>query len=520
MKIKRALISVSDKTGLDKIVSCLDRFGVEIISTGGTAKAIRAMGIKVKDVSKVTGFPEIMDGRVKTLHPMVHGSLLARRDKKDHMQKAGELGIKMTDMVIVNLYPFEQTVKKQNVSHGQVIENIDIGGPSMIRSAAKNYKYVAVVTEPLQYEAIIGELNKNKGSISSDTLRYLGAEAFRKTKNYDSAISQYFDKISGGGKHGLPDGSLDISCRKITGLRYGENPHQKAAYYAKKSTNSTSLLGFNKLQGKELSFNNIMDINAAVEIITDFKEPAVSVIKHTNPCGAATHKNIEIAFLNALDSDKLSAFGGIIALNRKVNEKLAKSILKETGFIECIAAPSFDKRAASLFKSKKNLRLLQTGDLKNYKRNRLEIKQVNEGFLIQEKDLLSIKKADVKVVTRKKPLNNQMESLLFGWKIVKHVKSNAIVLSKGTKTVGIGAGQMSRVDAVIIAARKAQKKAKGSTLASDAFFPKPDSIKEAHKIGVEAIIQPGGSIKDDQVIAACNKYGISMVFTGIRHFKH
>lgn len=532
VKIKRALISVSDKSGIENLVKTLDGFGVEILSTGGTAKKIKDLGIPVKDVSEYTGFPEMMDGRVKTLHPKIHGGLLALRDNESHMGQAREHSIEMIDMVVVNLYPFEKTVAKPDVTLEEAIENIDIGGPSMLRSAAKNHRSVAIVTNPESYPVIIAELKKNKGSLSGSTLKGLAVEVFRRTSEYDNAIYRYLANHPGlladilprmeaasSAKEGFPE-SMNLLFKKAQDLRYGENPHQKAAFYKDPSSGEPGISNAKQLQGKELSFNNILDLNAAIEIVKDFTEPAASVIKHTNPCGAAVADSLPKAYVDALDCDRLSAFGSIVGFNGAVDGKLAEAVMKNADFVECIIAPSFDGEAREIFSNKKNLRLLEVPGFKKTGKNELDYKKVVGGLLVQDMDLKVLNESDLKTVTKKKPTKEEIKSLLFAWIIVKHVKSNAIVLCQGTKTVGIGAGQMSRVDSVIIACRKAGDRVRGSLLASDAFFPKPDAIEAAHKAGIKAIIQPGGSKGDEAIIEACDKYGISMVFTGARHFKH
>ena len=526
VKIKRALISVSDKTGIEDLAKTLNKFGVQILSTGGTAKKIKDLGISVKDVSQYTGFPEMMDGRVKTLHPKIHGGLLALRQNKEHMQIAEKHGIGMIDMVVVNLYPFEKTVEKPGVALEEAIENIDIGGPSMLRSAAKNYKSVAVVTNPVKYPDIIKELEKNNGSLSEETLKELSVEVFRRTSEYDSAIYNYLNVTKDVGR-GTKDDSTDsfpkklsLNFKKAQSLRYGENPHQKAAFYKDPSSGESGISNARQLQGKELSFNNILDLNAAIEIVKDFERPAASVIKHTNPCGAAVRDTLSRAYIDALECDRLSAFGSIVGFNGPVDKGLAEVVMKEADFVECIIAPAFHNDAKEIFSKKKNLRLLEVPGFKKTSQHEMDYKKIVGGLLVQDTDLKVLQKSDFKIPTKRKPSKDEMESLLFGWKIVKHVKSNAIVLSNGTKTVGIGAGQMSRVDSVIIACRKAGRKSRGSVMASDAFFPKPDAITQARKAGIKSIIQPGGSKGDEQIIAACNKYGIAMVFTGTRHFKH
>ena len=515
VKVKRALISVSDKSGIEELAKTLNEFGVEILSTGGTAKKIKDLGIPVKDVSEYTGFPEMMDGRVKTLHPKIHGGLLALRDDKSHMEVAKKHGIDMIDMVVVNLYPFEKTVAKEGVTLEEAIENIDIGGPSMLRSAAKNHRSVAVVTNPASYPDIIKELKENGGLLSEETLKNLAVEVFRRTAEYDQAIYNYLVQ-----NEKCFSDTLNLSFAKVQDLRYGENPHQQAAFYKDPKAQEAGISSARQLQGKELSFNNIIDMNAAIEIVKEFDRPAASLIKHTNPCGAAVADYLAQAYLDALECDRLSAFGSIVGFNGPVDKKLAEAVMKEADFVECIIAPSFEDEAKEIFARKKNLRLLEVPAFKKTSSKEMDYKKVVGGLLVQDMDLKVVTEGELKTVTKTAPTKSQVQSLLFGWKIVKHVKSNAIVLSQGTRTVGIGAGQMSRVDSVIIACRKAGEKTKGATLASDAFFPKPDAIEQAHKAGIKAIIQPGGSKGDAEIIASCNKYGISMLFTGFRHFKH
>lgn len=517
VKIKRALISVSDKTGILDLAQELNRLGVEILSTGGTAKLLRENNIPVKEVSEYTGFPEMLDGRVKTLHPKIHAGLLALRNNPNHMRSLKENNIGLIDMVVVNLYPFEKTIQKPAVSLEEVIENIDIGGPSMLRSTAKNHRDVVVVCNPKRYPQIITELRKNKGSINKDLMAELAIEVFALTSHYDGIIHNYLKNYFKGKKESpeFPQ-ELTLNFEKLQELRYGENPHQKAAFYKEKGK-IKGLINLRQLQGKELSFNNILDLNSAIELVKEFENPAVVIVKHNNPCGVAEDKTLDKAFLSAWKCDPLSAFGGIVALNREMDLPTAKVIAK-SGFLECIIAPGFDKEAQDLFKDKKNLRLLELKDLEPI--DEPEFKRVSGGLLLQDKDLVTLDRNNLKIVTKKQPSKKEIESLIFGWKVAKHVKSNAIVLTQGTKTVGIGAGQMSRVDAVIIAKRKAAKLSKNSCLASDAFFPKADAILEAAKSKVKAIIQPGGSLSDKEIIKACDKYKISMVFTGIRHFKH
>jgi phosphoribosylaminoimidazolecarboxamide formyltransferase / IMP cyclohydrolase len=533
-KIRRALISVSDKTGLEELVKVLSELKVEILSTGGTSKLIAGMGVAVKSVSDHTGFPEMLDGRVKTLHPKIHGGLLAIRDKKEHMDQIKKHDIGLIDMVVVNLYPFEKTIAQPEVKLEEAIENIDIGGPSMLRSAAKNSRDVVVVCNPERYKDVIAELKKNDGAISSELHFKLGVEVFEKTSKYDAAIYNYLKNKIGAqdtllrqgyeGQAGhkaqdteFPD-ALELKFEKVQSLRYGENPHQKASFYKDKNVNAVGISNAKQLHGKELSFNNIIDLDAALEIVKEFKEPAASVIKHTNPCGAAINKTLADAYNDALDSDRLSAFGSIVGLNREVDLKTAEAIIS-AGFTECIIAPSYEKKALDILMNKKNLRLIEVGGLKGIEKD-YDLKKVVGGLLMQDRDTFRIEEKDLKVVTKKKPEKEEIISLLFGWKIVKHVRSNAIVLSYGTKTVGIGAGQMSRVDSMVIAIMKSNGRSIGSTCASDAFFPKEDAIEAAKKAGITSIIQPGGSIRDEYVIKACDDAGISMVFTGARHFKH
>jgi phosphoribosylaminoimidazolecarboxamide formyltransferase/IMP cyclohydrolase len=514
VKIKRALISVSDKSGLDGLVKTLKKHGVEILSTGGTAKMIRDLGVPARDVSEHTGFPEMLDGRVKTLHPKVHGGLLALRENREHMETVKKHDIGLIDMVVVNLYPFEKTVAKPGVRLEEAIENIDIGGPSMLRSAAKNHRSVCVVCDPADYGRIIDEMEKNSGSVSEPLLVELGKKVFARTSAYDAAIYRYLIGEE------FPQ-NLNLSYKKLQDLRYGVNPHQKAAFYRDESVDEPSVSNAVQLHGKELSFNNIIDLNAALEIVKEFDEPAATIIKHTNPCGTATAKTLSKAYIDALDCDRLSAFGSIVGFNRPVDGELADTILKEADFVECIIAPSYEAKALEALKAKKNLRLLE---VKNFGAKVMkfdkDMKKVVGGMLVQDRDTARVKEPDLKVVTKLKPTKEQLASLMFGWVVTKHVKSNAIVMCQGTRTVGVGAGQMSRVVSVQIAAEKAGDRSRNSTLASDAFFPKEDGIEQAAKAGVKAIIQPGGSIRDKEVIEMADKLGIAMVFTGIRHFKH
>jgi len=518
IKIKNAVISVYDKTGLVELAKSLDEMGVSIYSTGGTAKTLENVGIPVIKIAEYTGFPEILDGRVKSLHPKIHGGILARRDNENHIVQLKENSISPFDMVIINLYPFEKIIKKEGVSTEEAIENIDIGGPSMLRSAAKNYPFVCVIPDPGFYEIVLAEL-KIKGSISFETRKRLAMAVFEKTAYYDSLISGYFHNVivaKGAGKY--PD-TVSVYFKKKQELRYGENPHQSAVFYTSPEINVTGVSTANKLHGKELSFNNILDIESAAEIVKEFDKPACSVIKHTNPCGAAASTTLKQAFLDAWDGDPVSAFGSIIGFNRILDKPTSEEIIK-AGFVECIIAPWYEADALNMLKEKKNLRVLETGKMCRKEVYDYDMKRVIGGILIQERDLDDFKIEDLKVVTDKKVSDDELKSLLFAWKVVKHVKSNAIVLAQGTKTVGVGAGQMSRVDAAFMAFSKAKDRTRGSVLASDAFFPEPDAVQLAAENDITAIIQPGGSVKDEEVIKACNDAGIGMVFTGFRHFKH
>jgi phosphoribosylaminoimidazolecarboxamide formyltransferase / IMP cyclohydrolase len=521
IKIKRALISVSDKTGIAEFAKELAAMGVEILSTGGTAKLLREQSIPVKEVSAYTGFPEMLDGRVKTLHPMIHGGLLALRDNPDHMQQIQKHGIGLIDMVVVNLYPFERTIQKPGVSIEEAIENIDIGGPSMLRSAAKNHASVAVICNPAHYSKVIKEMKASSGSVSVRTMQELGIEVYRVTSQYDQAIHTYLNSRVLEGETPaaarLPK-EITLHFTKLQDLRYGENPHQAAAWY-RDSSSVSGLAEMKQLWGKELSFNNILDVNSAVALVREFSLPAVAFIKHNNPCGCAENKSLLKAFQDAWQCDTLSAFGGIVAINRKVDAALAKRIAK-CGFLECIVCPEFSFDALEVLKEKKNVRLLELPSLAVAQKPGFDYKKVAGGLLLQDEDSQTYLESSLKVVTRKKPTKAQMASLLFAWKVAKHVKSNAIVLAQGTKTVGIGAGQMSRVDSVFISTKKAGRSGTGAVLASDAFFPKEDAVSLAAKYKVKAIIQPGGSIADELIIKTADKHKIPMVLTGMRHFRH
>jgi phosphoribosylaminoimidazolecarboxamide formyltransferase/IMP cyclohydrolase len=516
--VKLALVSVSDKTGLVDFVRGLHEMGVEIISTGGTKRTIAEAGIPVKDISEYTGFPEMMDGRVKTLHPKVHGGLLALRDNPEHMAIAGEHHIRMIDMVVVNLYPFEATVAKPDVTLEDAIENIDIGGPSMVRSAAKNYRSVAIVTNPARYAQVLDEMRANNGAVTDRTRAELAVEAYTLTSGYDTAISTWLRKNMLK-EEGMP-GVHTVRGVKQQDVRYGENPHQQAAFYRLGNTAPYGLAAAKILQGKELSFNNYLDLEAVLSGVREFDEPTAYIVKHTSPCGVASNPELSLAYYEALECDPLSAFGGIVGFNREVDANTAQSLLDgmaRYGFLECILAPAFSEEAKAALAVKKNLRLVEVPDLTA--QDPFDFKRVTGGFVMQELDQDTVP-AELKVVTKVAPTADQMTSLLWAWRVVKTTKSNAIVYARGTHTVGIGGGVYSRVDANKIAAAKAGDRAQGSVLASDAFFPQPDNITVAHEAGVVAIIQPGGSIKDQEVVDMCDQLGIAMVVTGVRHFKH
>jgi len=535
-KVKRALVSVSDKTAVVEFAQALTRMGVEIISTGGTARALREAGVKVIGIEEVTGFPEMMNGRVKTLHPKIHGGLLALRDNDEHVQAMRDNDIAGIELVCVNLYPFEQTVAKPDCTLEEAIENIDIGGPSMVRSAAKNHKFVAIVTNPNQYDTILAEMKENDGCVSDATRSELARKAYALTASYDSAISAYLAEKAG---ETFPE-NLTIALKRGEELRYGENPHQKAAYY-RLTNNSGEPCVANARQlegGKKISFNNLMDTNAAFELAKEFDTPAAVVVKHMNPCGVAVDENIVEAYRKAYSADVVSAFGGILAFNRKVTEELADAIAesysrwgKELGasgfFAEVIIAPKFDPAAVELIRTRKrwgreDVRLLETGAIDRGKINNREYdaRCIVGGILTQERDLVGWEADQIKVVTKRQPSKQEMADLQIAWTVVKHVKSNTIVLAQDNAVVGVGAGQMNRVDSGMLAIRQAKEKAKGSAMASDAFFPFPDNVTQAAKAGITAIVQPGGSKQDQLSIDECDKNDIAMIFTGKRHFKH
>ncbi|MFW5985195.1 MAG: bifunctional phosphoribosylaminoimidazolecarboxamide formyltransferase/IMP cyclohydrolase [Halanaerobiaceae bacterium] len=519
---RRALVSVSDKTGIVDFVEGLVDLDYEIISTGGTAQKLRAGGIDVIDVSEVTQFPEMMDGRVKTLHPKIHGGLLALRDNEQHMEELDEQKIVPIDMVVVNLYPFAETINQEDVTLAEALENIDIGGPSMIRSAAKNFRDVAVVTEPDDYSSILTIMRENEGELPLEEKQNLAVKAFQKTAGYDQMIYDYLSTRDKKEKEGgLPDNFV-LNVDKKMDLRYGENPHQKAAFYVDSRITEPSVTNAEKLHGKELSFNNINDTDGALELIKEFREPTAAVIKHTNPCGLATAENIHDAYVQAHAGDPMSAFGSIVALNRPVDVETAEEIAGPDKFVEVVIAPDYEQGAVDILAERwDSVRLLKTGDLQRESvRDEYEIKKVTGGLLVQDRNDLIYNEKDLEVVTDSKPDTAQMEDLLFAWTAVKHVKSNSIVMARNKALVGVGAGQMSRVDAMIIAGRKAGERTAGAVVASDAFFPFRDAIDKAAENQIEAIIQPGGSIRDDEVIEAANEHGIAMVMTGNRHFKH
>jgi phosphoribosylaminoimidazolecarboxamide formyltransferase / IMP cyclohydrolase len=509
----RALISVSDKTGIVSLARRLSALGVTLISTGGTYKVLKENGIPVTAIDEVTQFPEMLDGRVKTLHPKIHGGLLALRQDPEHMATCVTHGIEMIDFVIVNLYPFKATIQKPNVTLDEAIENIDIGGPSMIRSAAKNYQSVAVIVNPDRYDAVLTELEENHGKLSQETRNHLCAEAFMHTAQYDALIASYLSKVLVGSE-GMPE-LLSPALEKVSELRYGENPHQKAAFY--RISMLHGLPEMEQLHGKELSYNNWIDIEAAWQIAQDFELPGAAIIKHTNPCGAAVGDSLSEAYALAYAADPTSAFGSIIGLNRQVDEATAKQI-SET-FVEVVVAPGYDDEALEILTKKTAIRLLKCPHF-DVPEPSPRYRYVAGGFLVQEPDLYRVTAASVTIPTKVKPTKEQLNDAIFGMTLVKHVKSNAIVVVKNGQSLGIGAGQMSRIESVEIALRKSGNQVKGAVLASDAFFPFQDSVEMAYKAGISAIIQPGGSKRDQESIDFCDRVGIPMIFTGIRHFKH
>lgn len=512
--IKRAIISVSDKTGIVDFAKELTKLGVEIISTGGTAKALEAAGVKVIGISDITGFPECLDGRVKTLHPKVHAGILAMRDNEQHMNTLKELNIETIDMVVINLYPFKQTILKPDVVLEDAIENIDIGGPTMIRAAAKNYKDVTVVVDPEDYVSILEEIKAN-GDVKAETKFKLAYKVFDHTSQYDTLIASYLRKQLE--LEGMPE-NFTMTFEKAQDLRYGENPHQNAIFYKEIGSNPGSVVEAKQINGKELSFNNINDVNGAIELLKEFPdEPTIVAVKHTNPCGVASASTIFEAYQRAYEADPVSIFGGIVASNKEIDKETAEEIAKI--FLEIVIAPSFTEEAKEVLCKKKNLRVLELPSIMS-KENGITMKKVQGGLLVQELDNAIFNKEELKVVTKSQPSDSEMEDLLFAWKIVKHTKSNAIVIAKNKQTIGVGPGQTNRIWAAKHAIEQGGDKVKGAVMASDAFFPFGDCAEAAADAGIVSIIQPGGSIRDAESIEVCDNRGISMLFTGMRHFKH
>jgi len=513
--IKRALISVSDKTGITDFAKELEKRGIEIISTGGTAKELKDAGVRVINVSDITGFPECLDGRVKTLHPKIHAGLLAVRSNEQHMRQLREMNIDPIDMVVINLYPFKQTILKDHVELEEAIENIDIGGPTMLRAAAKNYQDVVVIVDPSDYAEVLREMDE-LGDVSLKTKFRLAYKVFELTSHYDTLISKYMkDKIE---EEFFPN-TLTLTFEKVQDMRYGENPHQKAVFYKEVGANTGLITSAKQLHGKELSYNNINDANGALELLKEFDEPTVVAVKHANPCGVASGASIYEAYIKAYEADPVSIFGGIIAANREIDERTAEEINKT--FVEIVIAPSYTKEAFNILSKKKNIRIMQLDDISaRIPENTYDMKKVAGGLLVQTYNNRLINMDEMQYVTEKKPTREEMEDLIFAMKVVKHSKSNGIALARNKQTLGVGPGQTNRIMAAKIAIEYAGERAKGAVMASDAFFPFPDCVEAAAKAGITAIIQPGGSIKDQESIDACNKYGIAMIFTGLRHFKH
>jgi phosphoribosylaminoimidazolecarboxamide formyltransferase/IMP cyclohydrolase len=509
-KIERALISVTDKTGVAGFARGLAGFGVEIISTGGTSRILKDAGLAVRDISEVTGFPEMLDGRLKTIHPKIAGGILAMRDNAGHRASLAAEGIQTIDMVVVNLYEFEKAAAKKDAGIEELIENIDIGGPTLIRAAAKNFHDVAVVVSAADYDGLLAEMRENAGALGRATRWRLAQKAFALTAAYDTAISRRLALIDGQPAE-LP-AFLDIRAARVMPLRYGENPHQEAALYA---TGRGGIAGAEQLHGKELSYNNLVDLDAAWQLVSEFEQPASAIIKHTNPCGCAQQETLAESYCKAFECDPVSAFGGVLAFNRAVDDETAQEIAKT--FIEAIVAPDYAEGALAILRAKKNLRLLKPGAGVT---DELVVKSIAGGYLAQTPDLHRLDRTQTQVKTGRAPSEQEWRALLFGWKVAKHVKSNAIVYARPGQTVAVGAGQMSRVDSVKIGAMKAALPLGGTVVASDAFFPFPDGVEEAARHGVTAVIQPGGSVRDDEVIAAANRLGLAMVFTGVRHFRH
>jgi phosphoribosylaminoimidazolecarboxamide formyltransferase / IMP cyclohydrolase len=521
--IQRALVSVFDKTGLVDFAQALARAGVEIVSTGGTAKLLRDAGLTVRDVADLTGWPEMLGGRVKTLHPKVHGGILFRRGRADDREQTVKHGIAPVDLVVVNLYPFEATAARPDLTVDELIENIDIGGPAMVRSASKNFESVAVVTDPADYLPLAKELAE-RGDWSLETRLNLARKAFATTARYDGLITSELERLSVSdgkvvlrGKPELP-ARLNLSLERHSTMRYGENPHQRAALYIPAGQKASGLAGAHQLQGKELSYNNLVDLDAAWRLTQEFAKPAAVIVKHNNPCGTAEQATLPEAYRQALACDPVSAFGGVMAFNRPLDGETAAEVGKL--FAECIVAPGYDAAARAALAGKKNLRLMEIGADEPAADVRFELKRISGGVLVQEPDVRSLSESELKVVTKRAPSREELDSLLFAWKVAKHVKSNAIVFAVAGRTLGVGAGQMSRVDSVKIAVMKAQQSLTGSVVGSDAFFPFPDGVEEAAKAGATAVIQPGGSVRDADVIAAADRLNMAMVFTGVRHFRH
>lgn len=510
--LKRALISVSDKTGVVEFTKELIELGFEILSTGGTKKALEENGVPVKAVDEVTGFPEILEGRVKTLHPFIHGGLLAKHGEASHAKQLEEQGIEPIHLVCVNLYPFQQTIAKPDVTAEDAIENIDIGGPTMLRASAKNHEYVTVVVDSNDYATVIEEL-KASGDVSLATRRKLGAKVFRHTAAYDALIAEYMTDLAGEEE---PE-NLTVTYELTQTLRYGENPHQHAAFYKRPLGSEFSIAYAEQLHGKELSYNNIHDADAALQLVKDFDEPAAIAVKHMNPCGVGVGKDANEAFAKAYEADPTSIFGGIIAFNREVDAATATQLHEI--FLEIVIAPSFTKEALEILTAKKNLRLL-TIDFNKLGKKEKMLTSIEGGLLVQDQDAYTYADADISIPTKRQPTEEEVKALQLAWKVVKHVKSNAIVVGNEHMTLGVGAGQMNRVGAAKIALEQAGERAKGAVLASDAFFPMGDTVEAAAKAGITAIIQPGGSIRDEESIKVCDEYGIAMIFTGVRHFKH
>lgn len=512
--VKRALLSVSDKAGLEVFAKGLVDLGIEIISSGGTAAFLKEHGIPVIDVSSVTGFPEMMGGRIKTLHPKIHGGILARRNEPGDLKQATENGVVLIDLIVVNLYPFEQMVSKPGVSLPEAIEQIDIGGPTLVRSAAKNHAFVGIVTSPAQYESVLKELRESNAALSEKTRQLLSLAAFEYTAHYDAFISAYLRKAFGKESE-YPD-VLTVSFPKIQDMRYGENPHQTASFYRDTSFTGPCVSTSKQLQGKALSYNNILDANSALELVKEFQETTVVIVKHNNPCGVASNPDVIAAYKTAKSADPEAAFGGVVSVNREVGENLANEIIQL--FTEVVIAPSFSPGALETFKKKPNVRLLETGPLQPPLPSR-EYRSVVGGLLVQDRDS-KLTQGDFKVVSKRAPTQLELDSMNYAWKVCKHVKSNSIIYARENRVVGIGAGQMKRVDAAKLGAMIAHEPLNGTALASDAFFPFRDGIDAAAKAGCTAIIQPGGSIRDAEVIAAADEHGMAMVFTGMRHFRH